>query len=69
MPIYKVSYVIPKEPHASVILTQQQPPRPGETVILHGRAYRITEVIDLMPPRGLIRFLHATATPVDNPSS
>ena len=67
MPIYKVSYVIPEEPHASLILTQEHPPRADEAVMLHGRAYRITEVIELLPPQGLIRFFHATVTPADNP--
>ncbi len=64
MPRYKVSYVVPKDPGAGVILSQREAPRVGQVVELHGKKYRITEVINLLPRQGLTIFLHATLEPV-----
>ena len=64
MAIYKVSYVIPKDPLASTILIQEHPPQVGDTLTLHNQTYRVVEVITLMPPQGPIHFLHATIEPV-----
>ncbi len=66
MPIYKVSYVVPDHPHAGTILSQEHPPKVGDKVVLHGHVYRITEVIELLPSKGLIYFMHATVEPAED---
>ena len=64
MPVYKVSYVIPKEPHRGAILSQEAPPQVGDIIVLDNRKYRVLEVIELLPPQRGLRFFHATIVPV-----
>jgi len=64
MPIYKVSYVVPQRPHEGTILMQDTPPRVGDVITLRETRYRVREVIDLLPSRGVVRFLHATVEPI-----
>ncbi len=64
MPRYKVSYVIPSDPGAGVILSQREAPRVGQTIHLHNKDYRVVEIIDLLPRQGPVIFLHATLEPI-----
>ena len=64
MTIYKVSYVVKGEPESGAILSQRTKPEVGKKVILHGRRYKIAEVIELMPPVDNVAFLHVTLTPL-----
>ncbi len=67
MALYKVSYVIPGRPSAGAILTRRDAPRVGEIVTLHGERYRVVEVIELLPPQGVVHFLHVTLALADEP--
>jgi hypothetical protein len=64
--IYKVSYVVSGEPHPGAILNTGHRRKKGDLVTLGTRPYRVVEVIDLMPPRGEFRYLHATVKPTDS---
>jgi hypothetical protein len=58
--IYKVSYVVVGEPHLGAIVNLDAPPRVGDRVQLGDELCEVTEVVDLIPPRGDFAFLHAT---------
>jgi hypothetical protein len=64
MALYKVSYVVPGQPAAGAILTRRDEPRVGEIVVLHGQRYQVAEIIELIPPQGVVHFLHVTLTPL-----
>ena len=58
--IYKVSYVVSGEEHPGAILNTEKRPRRGDDIKLGSRKFKVIEVIDLMPPKGEFRYLHAT---------
>ena len=60
MALYKVSYVVPGDSAAGAIVTRRDEPQVGETVVLHGQRYRVVEIIELLPPQGMVHFLHVT---------
>lgn len=60
MAIYKVSYVISGSDHPGAIYNQDQRPEPGDIVFLGNLKVEITEVLDLVPPRGGFHYMHAT---------
>lgn len=60
MPIYKVSYVVSGEPHPGSISNQSRRPKVKEQVRLGSDLFEITEVFDLVPPRGDFRYIHVT---------
>jgi len=57
---FKVSYVVAGREHPGAIMSSDHMPRVGEHVTFDGRAFEITEVIELMPPAGEFGFMHAT---------
>lgn len=61
--IYQVSYVIRGEKGEGKIEQIDHYPRLGETVNLDGKAYRIVEVEDLIPPRAKFCYVHALCEP------
>jgi hypothetical protein len=61
--IYKVSYVVTGNDHPGAIVNVATPPKVGDVVELGRSTYRVTEVIDLIPPRGEFHYLHATLAP------
>jgi len=61
--IYKVSYVVIGKPRLGAILNLDGPPRVGDRVELGGEMCEVTEVVDLIPPRGDFAFLHVTCRP------
>ena len=63
--IYKVSYVVVGKPHLGAIVNLDSLPRVGDRVSLDDGLFKITEVIDLTPPRGDFIYLHATCKAVD----
>ena len=63
--IYKVSYVVVGKPHLGTIINQDSAPRVGNRVTMDDEQFEITEVLDLLPPRGEFVYLHATCTPVE----
>lgn len=65
MTIYKVSYVVQGEPESGAILSRRTEPKVGEEVILHGKRYKVAEVIELMPPIDNVAFLHVTLKPAE----
>lgn len=66
MTMYKVSYVIIGIDHPGAILTQTEPPQPGDKVRLQNQQFEIVEVFDIVPPRGDFHFMHATCRPVSS---
>ena len=58
--IYKVSYVVVGTDHPGTIANVETPPQVGDYVVLGKYEFEITEVLELMPPRGDFSFLHAT---------
>lgn len=61
--IYQVSYVIRGQKGGGKIEQMDHYPKPGETVDLYGRVYRIVEVEDLIPPRAKFCYVHALCEP------
>lgn len=62
--IYKVSFVIIGRPHPGEIVNMDTQPRVGDQVELGNEMFEITQVIELIPPRGEFAYLHATCQPV-----
>lgn len=66
--VYKVSYVVLDKPHLGTIANLDTPPRVGEHVYLGDELCEILEVIDLVPPRKDIAYLHVTCRPIQETS-
>jgi hypothetical protein len=66
--IYKVSYVVTGKPHPGEIVNMDTPPRVGDRVTLGDETFEVTEVVDLIPPRGEFAYLHATCRPIEENS-
>jgi hypothetical protein len=66
--IYKVSYVVTGKPHPGEIVNMDSPPRVGDRVTLGDETFEVTEVVDLIPPRGEFAYLHATCRPIEENS-
>ena len=62
--IYKVSYFVAGRPDAGAIVNLNTPPYVGDRVQLGDELCEVTEVIDLLPPRGDFAYLHVTCRPV-----
>ncbi|MCP4542111.1 MAG: hypothetical protein GY832_33725 [Chloroflexi bacterium] len=58
--IYKVSFVIIGRPDPGEIVNMDTQPRVGDQVELGTEMFEITQVIELIPPRGEFAYLHAT---------
>jgi len=67
--IYKVSYVVAGGDHPGAILNTSKRPRKGDLVKLGKKPFKVVEVIDLIPPRGEFRYLHATVKPAGSNGS
>ena len=63
MTVYKVSYVILGRDHPGAIVNLKKRPEVGKTIKLGEETFVVTEVLELMPPRGDFHFLHATCRP------
>jgi hypothetical protein len=63
--IYKVSYVVIGDAQAGEIINMDTPPRVGDQVQLSDQLFEITEVVELLPPRGEFAYLHVTCRPVE----
>jgi hypothetical protein len=66
--IYKVSYVVIGKTHPGEIVNMDTPPRVGDQVTLGDEVFEVTEVVDLIPPRGEFAYLHATCRPIEETS-
>lgn len=58
--IYKVSVIVEGTKHPGAIMNLEKEPREGDILILDGKEFKITEVVELMPPTGNFAFLHVT---------
>ncbi len=65
MAVYKVSVVVTGGNYPGAILNLKQEPKVGELVKLGEDEFVVTEVLQLMPPRGDFHFLHITCRPKD----
>jgi hypothetical protein len=63
--IYKVSYVVVGGSHPGAIINQDVPPQTGDHIEFDGGRFKITEVIELLPPQGGFSYLHATCEPIE----
>ncbi len=63
--IYKVSFVIIGRPHPGEIVNMDTEPRAGDQIELGSEMFEITEVVELIPPRGEFAYLHVTCRPIE----
>ena len=63
--IYKVSYVVQSGDYPGSIKNELEEPKVGDRVMVGPVECEITEIHQIMPPRGDFLFLHATVTPVE----
>lgn len=69
MAVYKVSFVVTGSEHPGAIVNRSQLPTLGEIVTLGSDTFEVTEVMELMPPRGQFFYIHATVKPfASNPA-
>jgi len=65
MATYKVSFVIVGSDQPGAIFSMRNAPRVGDTVKLDNDLFEVTEVFELMPPRGDFHYYHATCRMID----
>lgn len=64
MAVYKVSVVVSGGGnYPGAILNLKQEPKVGDLLKLGSEEFVVTEVLQLMPPRGDFHFLHVTCRP------
>jgi hypothetical protein len=63
--IYKLSIVVPGRRDIGGIQNLDKEPKPGDIVVLGKEAYKIIDIVELMPPRGNFIYLHVTCQPVE----
>ena len=61
--IYKVSYAISGQPHSGLIRNEDYLPGIGDIVSIGDASFEVTEVIELIPPRGDWGYYHVTCIP------
>ena len=66
MAVYKVSFVVTGSDHPGAIANMSRPPEVGERVKLGDRVFRVTEVLNLIPPRGEFHYIHVTCSPAED---
>jgi hypothetical protein len=66
MAIYKVSYVVTGSDFPGTIANADHRPEVGERVKLGEHEFEVIEVIDLMPSRGDLYFIHCTCKPINS---
>jgi hypothetical protein len=62
--IYKVSYCVVGRPDLGAIANLNTLPSVGDQMKLGDEMVEVTEVIELIPPRGDFGYLHVTCQPV-----
>jgi hypothetical protein len=67
--IYKVSYVVVGGEHPGGIMNHIERPKVGARVEIGQKVFEITEIHEIMPPRGDFQFLHATVIPAQDEKS
>lgn len=65
MTVYKTSFVIAESDHPGAIINMDHKPRVGETMKVEEHLVMVTEVIELIPPRGEFCYFHATCSIVE----
>ena len=60
MVVYKVSFVVVGSDHPGAILSMRDAPKAGDIIQLGDDRFEVTEVFELMPPRGDFYYYHAT---------
>jgi hypothetical protein len=63
MTVYKVSVVVRSSDYPGAILNLNEEPKIGDSIRISKDEFVVTEVIELMPPRGDFHFLHVTCEP------
>lgn len=65
MPVYKLSIVVPGRRDIGGILNLEKEPKSDDTILLGREAYKIVDIVELMPPRGNFVYLHAICQPLE----
>lgn len=65
MTVYKLSIIVPGRRDIGGILNLDQEPKLGDIVTLGRETYKISDLVELMPPRGNFVYLHAVCQPVE----
>jgi len=63
--IYKVSFVVQGGTHPGGIQNLEERPQVGDTLTMGTQAFKIIEVMEIIPARGDFAYLHATCRPID----
>lgn len=66
--VCKLSVVIPGSEHAGAIIDTPAVPNVGDQLALGDSLVEVLEVMELLPPRGDFRFVHATCKLVSGPA-
>jgi hypothetical protein len=66
--IYKVSYCVVGRPDLGAIANLNTLPCVGDQVKLGDETVEVTEIIELIPPRGDFGYLHVTCQPLQETS-
>lgn len=61
--VYKISYVVTGADPPGAILNVDLRPKVGDQISLGNQTFEVTEVHELIPPRGEFHFLHVTLRP------
>jgi hypothetical protein len=67
--VCKLSIVIPSSEHAGAIIDTPAIPNVGDLLAVGDLTVEVLEVMELLPPRGDFRFVHATCKVVSQPAS
>ena len=65
MAIWKVSYVVRGSDQPGGIVNLDHVPEIGERLEIGNKQFEILEVLELIPPRGALHYVHVTCQVVD----
>ena len=62
--IYKVSFVVQGGTHPGGIQNLEERPKIGDILTTGRDEFEITQVVEIIPPRGNFAYLHASCRPI-----
>ncbi|RME06515.1 MAG: hypothetical protein D6803_06265 [Anaerolineae bacterium] len=69
MATYKISFVVINGEHPGGLINTEKEPHIGDILTMGGESFEILELVELIPPRGEMYYLHATCKPAENASA